>query len=495
MLRGLKSALLSASLILGLLVAPQPALADVRTQTASADEAAKLFNPTRVVHIEIIRSLGGPSLTKPYLNSDEYRKANVKIRLAGSNKYHVIRNVGVRQKGSYTRRFEKLSMKIKFDAFVEGQTFMGLERLTLNAMMQDFSMLHEATAYKLFRSAGIPAPRTGYARVKLDGAYLGLYVNVESIDKTMLKRWFNNTSHLYSGPIRCNMVPSSNCYEANIGDVMDRNDISNVLNLHMLEGEQWWDEFRKHVDLENVLRYMAIDIFLSNYDGFTGYNQNNHYVHFQDDGKMTLIPWGSDQTFPKEPKKQLNWDATNPATSSKATSQNSFFLHCIAYKPCHDELLRQGAYVSKLVERIKLLNFKNTIAEKVLTANNLKNDVSRTSIEANTIRINWIDDFLKLRQNALNDFLNRRAPVKLDIETPAVVKTNERITPTIQEIWEPEVEATYQWFIGKTPIKDATEPTLKTNKNLTGKKVKLRITLTKPNQPETVQYSKTIKVL
>ena len=179
MLRALKSALLSVSLIFSLLIAPLPAVADMYTQNAATDEAAALFNPTRVVYIEIIRSLDGPSLTKPYLNSEEYRKASVKIRISGTKKYFVIRNVGVRQKGSYTRRFEKLSMKIKFDAFVEGQTFMGLKRLTLNAMMQDFSMLHETTAYKLYRSAGIPAPRTGYARVKLDGAYLGLYVNVE----------------------------------------------------------------------------------------------------------------------------------------------------------------------------------------------------------------------------------------------------------------------------------------------------------------------------
>ena len=494
MLRALKSALLSVSLILTLLVSPQPAVADIRTQTSSTDEAAALFNPTRVVYIEIIRALNGPSLTKPYLNSEEYRKASVKIRISGSNKYHVIRNVGVRQKGSYTRRFEKLSMKIKFDAFVEGQTFMGLKRLTLNAMMQDFSMLHETVAYKLYRSAGIPAPRTGYARVKLDGAYLGLYVNVESIDKTMLKRWFKNTGHVYSGPVKCDLVPGKNCYTASIGDIKDKKDLIRYESIHKLAGAEWWRKFKKYSNVEQVLRYIAVDIFLSNWDGYTSFNHNNHFVHFDKDGTMTLIPWGVDQTFPMSKKKQLNWDDSSPRYYGQTEMQSTIFVHCINYDPCYDKLLEQGVYVSKLLDRIGLVNFKNSVVNKILTKRHLKNDIAHKTVETTHLSAAWIDDFLKLRQQALNNFLTRRAPAKLELEIPTEIKSGKRITPTIQAIWEPEVKATYQWFIGKEPIKDATEPTLKTNKDLTGKKVRLRITLTKPNQPATVQYSKSVKV-
>lgn len=494
MLRVLKSALLSVSLILGLLVAPQPALADVRTQSSGTDQAAALFNPTRVVYIEIIRALDGPSLTKPYLNSEEYRKASIKIRISGSNKYHVIRNVGVRQKGSYTRRFEKLSMKIKFDAFVEGQTFMGLKRLTLNAMMQDFSMLHETTAYKLYRAAGIPAPRTGYARVKLDGSYLGLYVNVESIDKSMLKRWFKNTSHVYSGPLRCDLVPGKNCFTASIGDIKDKKDITRYEAIHTLSGAAWWKKFQKYTNVDEVLKYIAVDIFLSNWDGYTSFNHNNYFVHFDKDSKLTLIPWGADQTFPMSKKKQLNWDDSSPRYYGQTEMQSTIFVHCINYNPCYDKLLEQGVYVSKLIDRIGLVDFKNSVKSKILIKRHLKNDISHKTVDFTHLSAAWIDDFMKLRQQALTNFLTRRAPAKLQIETPLEIKTNQRITPTIQEIWEPEVKATYQWFIGKDPIKDATEPTLKTNKTLTGKKVKLRITLTKPNQPATVQYSKTIKV-
>lgn len=495
MLRALKSALLSVSLILTLLVSPGPAVADLSTQATSSDDAAALFNPTRVVYIEIIRSLDGPSLTKPYLNSEEYRKASVKIRISGTTKYHVIRNVGVRQKGSYTRRFEKLSMKIKFDAFVPGQTFMGLKRLTLNAMMQDFSMLHETVAYKLYRSAGIPAPRTGYARVKLDGAYLGLYVNVESIDKNMLKRWFKNTAHVYSGPVKCDLVPGKNCYSPSIGDANDRKDLLKFESLHPLAGDAWWKKFQKYANVEQVLRYIAVDIFLSNWDGYTSFNHNNHFVHFDKEGKLTLIPWGLDQTFPMSKKKQLNWDDSSPRYYGQTETQSTIFVHCINYAPCYDKLLEQGVYVSNLIDRIGLVDFKNSVKNKILIKRHLKNDISHKTVDFTHLSAAWIDDFLKLRKQALTGFLTRRAPAKLELETPTEVRAGKHINPTIQTIWEPEVKATYQWFIGKEPIKDATESTLKTNKALIGKKVKLRITLTKPNQPATVQFTKAIKVL
>ncbi len=38
-------------------------------------------------------------------------------------------------------------------------------------------------AYKLFNDAGVQAPRCSFAKVTVNGEYLGLYSNVESIGK------------------------------------------------------------------------------------------------------------------------------------------------------------------------------------------------------------------------------------------------------------------------------------------------------------------------
>ena len=79
--------------------------------------------------------------------------------------------VGIRLKGNATFHDldGKAAFKLKFNEFVKGQTFLGLKKMTLNNMVQDPSMVHETLAYEAFRAAGVEAPRTGYADVRVNG--------------------------------------------------------------------------------------------------------------------------------------------------------------------------------------------------------------------------------------------------------------------------------------------------------------------------------------
>ena len=61
-------------------------------------------------------------------------------------------------------------------------------------------MLHETVSYAIFRAAGVPAPRTGYAYVRVNGEPFGLYLNLEPYDTVSLERLFpGGTQHLYEG--------------------------------------------------------------------------------------------------------------------------------------------------------------------------------------------------------------------------------------------------------------------------------------------------------
>ena len=100
--------------------------------------------------------------------------------------------VGVRLKGgelgSLRTLDQKAAFKIKFDAFVEGQTFLGLEKMTLNNMVEDPSMVHEAAAYEAFRALGVPSPQTGFAYLRVNGESFGLHLNIETQDKIALEK-------------------------------------------------------------------------------------------------------------------------------------------------------------------------------------------------------------------------------------------------------------------------------------------------------------------
>lgn len=494
MLKRAKSLLLALTLVLGSLTFASPATASTTSLKEGSDQAAVLFDPLKPFTVSVMRQLGEPPLTHEYLDSPTYRRATVKITMSGTKKYKVLYNIGVRLKGSFTRRFEKMSLKIKFDAFKEGQTFMGLKRLTLNAMMQDESQVREVTSYRLFRAMDIPAPRAGYARVKIDGAYQGLYLNLESVDSAMLKRWFDSTEHLYSGPRPCDLVPNNSCYTTSTGD-NDRQDVLNAGKLHLLTGEEWWTEFHKIADADQVIKMMATEIFLSHWDGYSDYMRNNHYVHFDKDGRFTLIPWGTDQTFPSELKHQLTWDASKPIYLGDSTERSTLINHCLDYRPCYDRLLYFGFQASKTAERIDLTGFKDQIVAKISQKRFANYDTSRIPLKTREVQREWVSDYLPVSTKALNNFLLLRSPAQLVVTMPEQVNFGKTVKPAIQSLWEPGVTASYQWMLDGKAIPKATLTTYKLSKEQIGRKLKLQITLKKQGVKDTVFYSASKKIL
>lgn len=484
----------SFAVVIALLIG---ALGSVPSATASAtlqegtDKAAVLFDPLKVITVKIDHALGEPPLTHKYLDSPDFRRANIRIYMAGSKQYVALADVGVRLKGSYTRRFEKMSLKVNFDQFVPGQKFLGLKRLTLNAMYQDWSLVHEATGYKLFRSAGVPAPRTGYAKVSVDGRYMGLYLNLESLDSDMLKRWFSSTKHVYSGPRPCDLVPYNQCYQPSEGDT-NRADLVAFGKLDALHGAQWWNEFRKRSNSELVLRMIATEIFLSHWDGYSGYSKNNHFLHFDSKNRLTLIPWGLDQTFPTEPKKQMAWGSGDKSMFWDSKSKSTIHQHCFEYAPCFNELLHQGIIVSKVAKEIDLVGYKNQIAEKVNKYR--KNNMSAVDFKTQKNRQAWIDEFLVLRTQALRDFLAARKPSPLAVIVPRKARVGETISANIEASWEPGVRSRVQWLLNGQPIPGATGQSLELKNFHKGDTLKLEVTLSKNGVLDTVYRSKSIKI-
>ena len=133
--------------------------------------------------------------------------------------------VGLRLKGTTSFRTldGKAAFKVKFREFVAAERFLNLKTLTLNNMVQDASMIHEVLAYEVFRAAGVPAPRTGYAYVRINDADYGVYLNVETLDDVSLPLWFASTQHLYEGEFNTDVIAADiDRFEADEGDEDDR---------------------------------------------------------------------------------------------------------------------------------------------------------------------------------------------------------------------------------------------------------------------------------
>jgi hypothetical protein len=101
--------------------------------------------------------------------------------------------------GNRTATSPKRSWKIELKARGERDEFNGMIRFNLKAMYNDPSQMRETLAWDLLDAVGIPACRHSYAKLSIDGRYLGLFFLVEQPDRRFLRDHFgsNDRGNLY----------------------------------------------------------------------------------------------------------------------------------------------------------------------------------------------------------------------------------------------------------------------------------------------------------
>ena len=129
---------------------------------------------------------------------EEYSAANVTID------GETVKNVGIRAKGNTSLSTvsqldsDRYSFKIEFDAYQSNNTYYGLDKLCLNNLIQDYTMMKDYLAYKLMKEFGAPAPLVSFVFITVNGEDWGLYLAVEAVEESFLERNYgSNYGNLY----------------------------------------------------------------------------------------------------------------------------------------------------------------------------------------------------------------------------------------------------------------------------------------------------------
>jgi hypothetical protein len=249
----------------------------------------------------------------------------VRLQVSGED----LGTVGVRYKGNVgtlsgcfdrttgARTCAKLSLKLKFDHAQPRKRWRGLKRLNLHAMARDPSLLRERLGYQLFRDMGVPAPRAVHGRVVIDGQLQGVFAVVEAIDgRFTADRWPGRGD----GTLFKEAWPGST--EARYYEERRRTNeeapgggerfAAFAGALAAASDEELPQVLDRWAGLDHLLRYLAVDQVISNWDGFTAfycggpdarYCGNHNYYFYEEEGgsrdgaRFWLIPWDLDQTF------------------------------------------------------------------------------------------------------------------------------------------------------------------------------------------------------
>lgn len=230
------------------------------------------------------------------MGSDGYTIADW-IKINGSR----FDSVGVKYKGnsSYDSSYTKNPLHIELDNVIS-QSYNGVKDIKMANIYGDPSMIREVLSYNILKNYMI-CPHANFAKVYINGEYIGLYSNTEAIGKSFCKNYFNvkgNTLISCSPVVIPSPATKSNLkyLSADSTDYFDFyeiksdygwNDLLNLCNTLTNEPANAADI----INMDRVLWMLAFDQTMVNLDSYLGVFSQNYYLYRDNTGKFTPIIW------------------------------------------------------------------------------------------------------------------------------------------------------------------------------------------------------------
>ncbi len=413
---------------------------------AAADEAEALYDPGTVWVIDL--QLSEDAIKALEADPEgEYQQGTFSVAKSdgtpgGIGAFSTPQAMEIRLKGSAS--FKPLSGKAAFKIkFPKAGPFMGLRKMTLNNMVEDPSMTHETLSYALHRALGVPASRTGFAYLRLNGEDFGVYMNVENYDNVAMAKklgsFDGDVQHVYEGENGADLKPELvGKFEVDEGpdDISDLEALAAAVN--ETDPEPWSAVVGLHADLEEMTRMWAAEKYSGQLDGYAGGpgadHPNNYFLATGPDGLFRMLPWGQDETWKEDNHLPFEGEA------------GLMFGKCLGDSAC------AGLYEDALVDvqtnvpLLKLDTLAVCTAEMLAPWQQLEEEEStRFEYDAKEIAaaVSGTRAFIASRPDELADFLGNTGPAQPapvdscpadDPDVPIVTNTVDMGPPTEQAV-------------------------------------------------------------
>ncbi len=235
--------------------------------------------------------------------AEEYHRANITIN------GETVNNVAIRTKGNTSLTSvansdsDRYSFKVDFDYYTDGGNYYGMKKLCLNNNYADDSNMREYIAYKIMGELGLPTVGCGYSHITVNGEEWGLYLAVEPVDEVFLQTRFADASGDLYKPEGMDGTGADLVYRGD--DISEYTALNLKTNLETSEGTEIialmkalesGEGLTDVLDVENVLKYIAANVALANFDSYLGGTTHNYYL-YEENGVFSVIPWDLNLAF------------------------------------------------------------------------------------------------------------------------------------------------------------------------------------------------------
>lgn len=275
----------------------------IAADNSAAAYVGRFFNKDKVIDIKITLSEADFQDMMANPTKEEYKQADVEIDGVK------VTNVGFRVKGNSSLTSvarsdsDRYSFKVDFNQYIDEQTLEGLTKLNLNNSFSDSTYMREYLSYSLLNKMGIPTPAFAYTNVYVNEKLIGLYLAVEGVEESFVARNYgNNAGTLYKPESERGKGSNLVYTDDNIASYSGIEAVTELKNgssealIQMIKTLNQGQDLEKVLNVEEILKYFAVNTVLVNMDSYLGQFTHNFYL-YEEDGVFSIIPWDYNMSF------------------------------------------------------------------------------------------------------------------------------------------------------------------------------------------------------
>ncbi len=299
---------------------------------------------------------------KDNAKAEEYHSANITVN--GTT----VKNVGFRTKGFSSLTSvansdsDRYGFKVKTDKYVDGQTLSGLDMFVLNACYSDPSYMREYLTYAASEYLGCDTPFVSYCRLYINGELFGFYLCIEAYEDSFTERYTESSDTvLYKAESeKCTLTSSDDGsgFEVQYGEDEDLSNIKNLISVLNSTTSDNKAELEKILDIDSVLKNIAVNTVMGNYDSYSGSKAHNYYLMYSN-GKFSYLGWDYNMSI---------GGFTDNGGSVTADISSPVYGVDISQRPLIQKLLAIDEYYERYLGYVKSLveyfgDFEGTVSE------------------------------------------------------------------------------------------------------------------------------------
>jgi hypothetical protein len=218
--------------------------------------------------------------------------------------------VRIRESGGFQPGNQRNNLHIQLDYAAPNQQLQGYRSIRLSCALRDPSLVREMLATDI-ASKFMPAPKTNYANLSVNGQYYGLMVNVEPYEAPFFERYFQSSTgtFYYCPAIRKDTLVKAGCLNGGFGTLqLERTESCYGDNFMLVQGNSWRElaelsrilnqapaQIESILDVDRTLWMLAFNNVLVNLYSYSGGKSTGYYLYRDADGRFT--PLISDYNF------------------------------------------------------------------------------------------------------------------------------------------------------------------------------------------------------